>query len=195
MPRSAHHFDTLQVLFSIVGDRLAQGGRLIVAIDGRCGGGKTTLATLLQNRFGGSVIHADDFFPRPHQRTAQRLAEPGGNMDRERLMEEVLLPLSRGEAIAYRPFDCSTLSLCAPVEVDASSLIVIEGSYSCHPDLWDYYDLHIFVDVALDVQIARIAQREGEKKAEMFKTRWIPLEETYFTCYGISEKCDLVIRL
>ena len=195
MPQLASYPDTLSPLFSIIEERLAQGGRLTIAIDGRCGGGKSTLAALLADRLGGAVIPADDFFLRPEQRTPQRFAQPGGNMDRERLTKEVLLPLSRGEAIAYHPFDCSTLSLGEPVSVDTSSLIIIEGSYSCHPDLWDYYDLHVFVDVAPDVQMARIAEREGAPKAEMFKARWIPLEEKYFSAFGIQEKCDLVVRL
>ena len=38
-----------------------------------------------------------------------RLAEAGGNVDRERFLVEVLTPLSRGEEIAYR-FDAQTIS-------------------------------------------------------------------------------------
>ena len=60
-------------------------GRVCVAIDGRCASGKTTLATALAVSLGATVFHADDFFLRPEQRTAERLSEPGGNMDRERL--------------------------------------------------------------------------------------------------------------
>ena len=194
MPQSASNLSTLQALLATIESRLTQSGRSVIAIDGRCGGGKSTLAALLAERFNGAVIPADDFFLRPEQRTPRRFAQPGGNMDRERLTEEVLLPLSRGEAIAYRPFDCSTLSLGAPVTIDASSLIIVEGSYSCHPDLWDYYDLHVFVDVDPDVQIARIVAREGATKAETFKARWIPLEEKYFSHFQIQEKCELVIR-
>ena len=70
------------------------GRPLIAAIDGRCASGKTTAAELLQKQFGWTVVHADDFFLRPEQRTPERYAEPGGNLDRERLREEVLLPPS-----------------------------------------------------------------------------------------------------
>lgn len=51
--------------------------RVFVAIDGPCTSGKTTLATVLQRRFGGNVLHMDDFFLRPEQRTPERFAEPG----------------------------------------------------------------------------------------------------------------------
>ena len=185
----------LPSLIALLNQHLSLHSPLVVAIDGRCGGGKTTLASILQQQFGGVVISADDFFLRPEQRTPERFAEPGGNMDRERLLEEVLLPLSRKEAVAYRPFDCSTLSLGETVTVKVAPLTIIEGSYSCHPDLWDYYDLHIFVDVDPDEQIIRITRREGAEKAKMFKTRWIPLEERYFAHYGVQEQCDAVIRL
>ena len=185
----------LPTLQTFLGECLTHYSPLIIAIDGRCGAGKTTLASILQQQLGAVVISADDFFLRPEQRTPERFAQPGGNMDRERLAEEVLIPLREGRPFSYRPFDCHTLTLGEPIQVETSPLIIVEGSYSCHPDLWDYYDLHVFVDVVPDEQIARITRREGAEKAEVFKARWIPLEERYFSHYGVQEKCDAVIRL
>lgn len=168
---------------------------LMIAIDGRCGAGKTTLAANLQKAFSATVIHADEFFLRPEQRTAERFAEPGGNMDRERLAEEVLIPLRRGLPFSYRPFDCSTLSLAEPVWVEPKQLIIVEGSYSCHPDLWDYFDLHIFADIDPQEQLRRITAREGAQKTEQFQSRWIPLEERYFKAFSVCEKCEIVFGL
>ena len=53
----------------------------IIAIDGRCCAGKTTLAAKLKEQNGWSVFHMDDFFLQPKQRTKERLAQPGGNVD------------------------------------------------------------------------------------------------------------------
>ena len=39
--------------------------RVLVAIDGRCAAGKTTLAASLQAQLGCNVFHMDDFFLRP----------------------------------------------------------------------------------------------------------------------------------
>ena len=50
---------------------------LVIAIDGRCAAGKTTLAAALQRETGCTVLHLDHFFLRPEQRTPQRLAQPG----------------------------------------------------------------------------------------------------------------------
>ena len=67
----------------------------------------------------------------------------------------------------------------------------MEGSYSCHPELWDFYDLHVFVDIAPQDQMKRILHRDGEAKAEKFRDKWIPLEEQYFEECHIREKCEI----
>ena len=64
---------------------------VLLAIDGRCGSGKTTLAGMIAQRYRAEVIHMDDFFLQKDQRTPERLAEPGGNVDRERFRQEVIL--------------------------------------------------------------------------------------------------------
>ena len=58
--------------------------RFIVAIDGRCGSGKTTVAGVLGKRLDAVVFHMDDFYLQKHQRIEERYNEPGGNVDRER---------------------------------------------------------------------------------------------------------------
>ena len=75
----------------------------VIAIDGRCGSGKTTLATQLSERLGANLIHMDDFFLRPEQRTPERLATPGENIDHERFLSEVLLPLRQGSVFFLPP--------------------------------------------------------------------------------------------
>lgn len=52
---------------------------LFIAIDGRCGSGKTTLGEALAKRLHASLIHMDDFYLRMEQRTEARFQEPGGN--------------------------------------------------------------------------------------------------------------------
>ena len=91
--------------------------RGLVAIDGKSASGKSTHASLLHEVYGAPVIHMDDFFLQPHQRTPERYASPGENVDHERFAQEVLDPLLRGEAFAYRPFLCQTLAFGEPVRV------------------------------------------------------------------------------
>ncbi len=113
---------------------------VLLAIDGRCGAGKSTLARALGEKAGAAVVHMDDFFLRPEQRTPERFAEPGGNVDRERVLEEVLAPLRENRPAVYRPYDAHKPAMLEPVHLEPSPVTIIEGSYSCHPALWNYYD-------------------------------------------------------
>ena len=85
---------------------LAEGRCAFVAIDGPCASGKTVFAASLHERFGGNVLHMDDFFLRPEQRTPERFAEPGGNVDRERYGtgRGIAIPaILRRHAVSNRP--------------------------------------------------------------------------------------------
>ena len=170
---------------------LSEKEHVFVAIDGRCAAGKTTLAQALHGRYGYPTVHMDDFFLRSSQRTEERLARPGGNVDWERFLEEVIPGASGGETFFYRPFDCGRGELSGRVEIPPCRVLVAEGAYACHPMLKEYYDLRIFLDVAPDEQKRRILRREGAEKAEMFQTRWIPLEERYIETFHADETCDI----
>ena len=161
-----------------------EGGKrtLLVAIDGRCAAGKTTLCAALEKSLsdvGVTVLHMDDFFLQPACRTPERLATPGGNVDHERFLADVLLPLSRGEDFTYQPFSCKTQTLCEAVPVHPAPIVLVEGAYASHPNLRRFYDLRFFLTVSSSLQFSRIIARNGEVAAETFRTRWIPMEEAY----------------
>ncbi len=168
-------------------------GRIIVAIDGRCGSGKTTLATRLQKDLRCVVYHMDDFFPRPEQRTEERLSQPGENVDHERFLEEVLLPLHGTQPVTYRPFLCAQQQLGSPITEEPNRLTIVEGAYACHPELWGHYDLRVFLTIDSEDQMRRIEKRNGPEKAVMFRNRWIPFEEKYFKAFGVQTRCDMCI--
>lgn len=178
------------ILHAITQLPVPTGRPLLVAIDGRCASGKSTLAARLQKACGCAVVHMDDFFLRPEQRTRERYETPGGNVDHERFLSEVLQPLQQGKAARYRPFDCWAQRLTAPVCIEPAPVLVVEGSYSCHPELWSYYDLRIFLTVSPETQMQRIENRDGSEYAGVFRTKWIPLEEAYFSACNLANKCD-----
>lgn len=169
--------------------------RVIIAIDGRCASGKTTFAKKLSEMLSANLFHMDDFFLRAEQRTSQRLSTPGENVDHERFLSDVLLPLVKGESFSYRPFDCHAMDFAPAISVMQNKYNIIEGSYSCHPKLRDYYDLCVFFDVDASTQLERIKERNGVEKAQIFRDRWIPLEEMYFRDYNVKDKCRLHFEL
>lgn len=163
----------------------------IVAIEGGSASGKTTLAKLLGELYDCTVFHMDDFFLRPEQRTTARRAEVGGNVDRERFLEEVLQPLRTGKPICYRRFDCTTQTLLPPETVTPTPLTVIEGAYSMHPDLASYYDLSLFLEISPNHQKERILKRNPSPWAERFFEEWIPMEQMYFEHMNVKARCTL----
>lgn len=168
---------------------------LVIAIDGRCAAGKTTLAARLKEEWNCNVIHMDHFFLQQEQRTEKRLKEPGGNVDYERFVKEVILPAKKGQVFSYRQFDCKSMDFVSEIEVNPSILTIVEGAYCCHPALWDFYDIRLFLDVDKKEQARRIKCRNGEENLPVFLEHWIPLEEQYFSAYHIRERCDYVFTL
>lgn len=168
---------------------ISTGKQVVIAIDGNCTAGKTTLASVLEKEYDCNLFHMDDFFLRPEQRTAERYAQPGGNVDYERFREEVLLPLKSGEAFSYRPFSCRTFTLSESVQVMPKQLNIVEGTYCLHPYFGDVYDLKLFLSVDPELQRQRIYQRPQHLQARFF-TVWIPMEKLYFDFYGIPGQAD-----
>lgn len=107
----------------------------VLAIDGRAGSGKSSLADQLAALLPASVIHLDDFFLPPELRTPDRLAEPGGNFHYERFRSEVLPCLRQAEPFSYRKFDCSLMDYRGEVEIPSSPWLIVEGAYSLSQQL------------------------------------------------------------
>ncbi len=165
----------------------------VISIDGRAASGKTTLSSYLSYITGASVVHMDDFFLPPALRTEERLQEAGGNIHYERFIEEVLPEIRKGNEFTYTAFDCSVMDYGEKRTVHPSPYIIVEGAYSCHPLFGDYTDIKVFSDISPEDQMKRILLRNGEKMAEMFASRWIPMEEKYYKVFRIKEKADLIL--
>lgn len=166
--------------------------RLLIAIDGPCGSGKTTLAALLCRILVCPCVHMDDFHMPHARKTPERMAQPGGNSDRERLLAEVLLPWREGRAVTYRPYDCAADGPGGPIALSTCPVLVLEGSYAHHPDLARLTDVSVFVRVGREEQLRRIAARSPEK-LQQFIDRWIPLEDSYFRAFQLPAPGSVVV--
>ena len=159
----------------------------LIAIDGMCGSGKSTLGAFLAKELHASLFHMDDFFLQPHQRTEKRLSEPGGNVDYERFKEEVLNHITDVAGVTFRPFSCSKWQLTDPVTVPYNNIVIVEGSYSHHPHFKDAYNIKIFLEISPEEQKKRIVARDGQERWPMFEEKWIPMENLYFKAFKIRE--------
>ena len=181
--------------FARIDKGLKDSGSLTVAIEGGSASGKTTLAKLLASIYDCTVFHMDDFFLRPEQRTKQRFLEVGGNVDRERFLDEVLLPLSEKKTVCYRSFDCGTQTLAPFVSVEPKKLTFVEGADSMHKELAEFYDLSVFLDIEPEYQRKRILKRNSPPIAKRFFDEWIPMEREYFSKTDVANRCDMVIKI
>ena len=187
-------FIKLLPLLSAIDKLLAEEKQVNIAIDGGSASGKTTLSALLSEIYDCNVFHMDDFFLRPEQRSSKRLEEAGGNVDRERFLEEVLVPLSEIKPIEYKKFDCSTQTILLPEIIMPRKLNIIEGAYSLHPTLQKYYDYKVFLNVDKELQKTRIHKRNSKCLQNRFFNEWIPMENRYFTEFNIKNICDLCLK-
>ena len=184
---------TRDKLIEILKTELKAKKRLTVAIDGRCASGKSTLGKELSEIFDCNLFHIDDYFLRVEQRTAERLNTPGGNFDIERFTEEVIKGINSEEDFCYYPFDCSKMAVGDKCTVRNKPLNIIEGSYSCHPDISENYDITIFVSTDKETQRTRITERNPDK-ATLFFSKWIPMEEKYFSFFNIEGTCNYILE-
>ena len=90
---------------------------IIIAIEGRCAAGKTTLAEQLTKMLDCNLYHMDDFFLQPHQRTEKRMLEIGGNVDYERVEKEIIHGILAEKQITFTPYSCKTQGLTDAVEI------------------------------------------------------------------------------
>lgn len=171
-----------------VGDRPA-----IVGIDGRSGVGKSTLARAIAEETSATVVAGDDFFAggttlidAPPEHLADLC------IDRQRLLT-VLEDLRSGRPAAWRAFDWEAFD--GRLEVDLTrvapaDVIIVEGVYSCHPDLHPALDLRVLAKVAPHVREDRLQAREGE--IGPWERQWHAAEDCYFATLAPETAFDRV---
>lgn len=179
-------------VFQLVDRALAQKSHVLVGIDGMSAAGKSHLAALLAEVYACGVVHADDFFLRPEQRNSARLAQPGGNIDYERLAP-VAKQAADNRAFSYVAYSCKTGRLEEQRHIPAGRITVLEGVYSLSPRVAAQCDVRVFLSVDAAKQMERVTGRSGAELAVRFKQEWIPMENYYFSEYSVRESCDIAL--
>lgn len=129
----------------------------VVAIDGRGGAGKSTLVERMRRLVPESaVVHTDDvawheaFFDWGHV-----------------LVEHVLGPVHRGEAVEFRPRPWVERGRAGAISVPAGVDVVwVEGTGVLRQELARWIDASIWVQGDLDQQERRLVSRDGDSAAQ-----------------------------
>ncbi len=187
----------LDSIFSRIEAAQKNNRKLLLVIDGKCGSGKTTLSERLGERYGCNVFHIDDFYLPIIMQTPDVMEEPGGNINYDRFIAEIMAPLTEDRELVYRPFLCVEQEYAPGVSLKKTGVNVIEGTYSCHPRLrkiyasmTDWEVITLFLDIDDKNQRDRVRGRVGEQRFKLFEDKWIPREREYFRAYSVGEYCD-----
>ena len=169
-----------------------KGERVLLTIDGPCGSGKSTLAAALAQELGCPVVHMDDYVIPHAMKTPARLACPGGNADADRLLAEVIRPWMAGEPASVRPYLCHEDRFGDAQPLPDSRLLILEGTYCSLPAIAECASLRLFLTIGSEEQQRRLLGRVGAERLIAFNERWIPLENAYFTAFGLPDAGCLV---
>ncbi len=173
-------------------DLTARGARLI-AIDGHGASGKSTLARRLAAGWPQAlVIEMDDFY-RPRAERPQRSPSHGADVDLERVVEQVLEPLSSGGRARYQRYDWDEDRLTTWHDVPADAVMLLEGVYSTSKRLRGYLDYSIWVACPYDVRLRRGVERDGEQMRSVWVEQWMPAEDRYVEAERPDARADLVV--
>lgn len=166
---------------------------VVIGIDGPSGSGKSTLASYLEKKYDVTLFHIDDYFLPEARKTSKRLKEPGGNFDYERIQKEIFDHIDDIE-ITSNKFNCKTGNLETRNPIRKKSIVVIEGVYSLHPKLRQYYDYTVFLNIERSTQLERILKRSTKAMLQRFIHEFIPLEDQYFDFFKIQEHVNLFVK-
>jgi len=180
---------------------------LVVAIDGRSGAGKSTVARHLAGELHAALIPCDDFFAADIPASGWDARSPAQRatdaLDWRRLRSEVIEPLRTGAVARWFPFDFAagvradgTYAMrTVPTEQVPRPVVLLDGAYSARPELADIMDYAILVEAPELWRRSRLAARERPQFLAEWHARWDAAEEYYFTRVRPPSTFDLVLAL
>lgn len=171
--------------------------RVIVAVDGVDGAGKTTFADALAGLVDRPAVRAsaDDFLNPSAVRYRRGRESPEGffldSVDLRTLCELLLDPFRAGRPFRRRAFDVvDDEPVEAPPEVaPRDAALLLDGLFLHRQELLGRWDASILLDVPPAVSAQRLLEREGAPTRQ----RYVRGQELYFAAADPAAHASLVL--
>ena len=167
---------------------------VVVAIDGFGGAGKSTLARDLQNKLkSATVVEVDDFYVFGMKSDANK-----SYFDRARLVKQVLRPLKQGKQPSYQRSIDKDNPLSDYIDVPQVDYVILEGVSSFHPDIAEYIDFKIWLDIPANVARNRMKERdikEGDDHGDQFWDHNTDSYQEYKDLHRPDDHADLIVDI
>ncbi|MEU6019185.1 hypothetical protein ABZ826_35790 [Streptomyces sp. NPDC047515] len=155
----------------------------LIAVDGHAGSGKSTFASRLAAALGGApVLHLDDLAT--HESFFTWV---------DRLREQVIRPLSRGERAHYAPYDWTARAFAAPRALEPAPVVLIEGVGAGRRALRPHLARLLWMDLAAAESWERGRRRDGPALSA-FWDGWTAAEAEHFSADPSRSHADALIR-
>lgn len=191
----------------LLGLLAARSAPVVAGIDGRSGCGKSMLAAAVAAELARpdrevTVIDGDDFYAggSATQWDARTAAENAERVIDWRGQRRVLGELGRAGVASWDPFhwgaegwDGESVPLAPRRTVRAAPVIILDGAYSCRPELHDLLHLRVLLAIPDELRRARLRRREAGAYRADWDARWQAAEDHYFSAVMPPARFHLVL--
>lgn len=159
----------------------------LILVDGRSGSGKSTFAERLARERGSVVVATDD--------VAWHLSPTEWA---DAMLEGIIGPWARGEAVAYRPPGWVRMGREGHIAVPAGADLIVEGVGAARHELAPYAQMVVWVQADRTESRRRgierdVRQGRESREAAQFWDDWAHSEEPFLEAEQPWMRADLVV--